>query len=63
MSDEPNMEPEQLTQEDAESECGKPCDPAHSCEECLAYWERMRREGYWTDAKGWTDKGMKEMCK
>ena len=45
-----------------ESECGKPCNPAHACDECADYWQRMEREGYW-GPKGWTDKGWREICK
>jgi hypothetical protein len=46
-----------------EEDCGKPCAPNSYCDECNAYWERMRREGYWQDAKGWTAKGMREMTR
>lgn len=48
---------------DEQSDCGKPCDPALGNECCAGYWERMRNEGYWIDGKGWTNKGMREMCK
>jgi hypothetical protein len=46
-----------------ETTCNKPCDPAVECEHCADYWQRMRDEGFWVDGKGWTDKGIREMCK
>lgn len=44
-------------------ECGCPCPPDIPCQGCAEYWDRMRHEGYWKDATGWTDKGMREMTK
>jgi hypothetical protein len=43
-----------------EEDCGKPCSPNKYCDECNAYWERMRREGYWDDVSGWTPDWMAE---
>jgi hypothetical protein len=48
---------------DEERECGRPCDPQNVCNECAVYWERMRREGYWVDKKGWTNKAVREWVK
>jgi len=45
-----------------ENECGKPCPPWDTCEECAEYWQRMKQEGYWKDGR-WTDKAMREMAK
>lgn len=42
-------------------ECG-PTSP-FSCDECRAYWDRMRAEGLWVDGKGWTDKAKREWNK
>lgn len=52
-----------LNPEETES-CGHPCAPNKPCSaECSAYWDRMRREGFWKDGTGWTPKGMGEMMK
>jgi len=48
-----------LETETPNEECGKPCPPDHPCEECEEYWDRMRREGYWVDGEGWTEKALK----
>lgn len=43
--------------------CQKPCSPDAPCEYCEAYWDRMRKMGYWKDDTGWTDKGFAEFIK
>jgi len=43
--------------------CDEPCDPANNNLCCLEYWDRMRREGFWKDRSGWTEKGLREMRK
>ena len=43
--------------------CQDPCPPEDPCEACAEYWDRMRKEGFWVDARGWTCKGIREMCK
>ena len=43
-------------------ECGKPCPPDDTCDECAEYWQRMKSEGYWRDGR-WTDKGWREITK
>ena len=49
---------------DTESQCRKPCDPDHSCDECEPYWQRMVAEGFWDRKRHrWTDKGWKEITK
>jgi len=42
--------------------CGRPCPPERGepCDDCREYWQRMRREGYWTDDGGWTEKAKEE---
>ena len=45
------------------SECQKPCSPDSGCEECAEYWDRMRREGFWVDGQGWTNKAVREWSK
>jgi hypothetical protein len=45
-----------------EVECGRPCNPKNPCDECVEYWNRMEREGYWKDGR-WTDKGWREITK
>ena len=53
-----------MEDEPEESECGKPCDPDHACDECAEYWDRMEREGYWNrPGHRWTDKGWHEITK
>lgn len=42
--------------------CSNPCDPSDPCEECAEYWDRMRREGFWTDGR-WTEKGWREIMR
>jgi len=49
--------------EEDEEDCQKPCPPDSPCEECDTYWKRMKREGFWKDGTGWTDKGIAEMMK
>ena len=44
-------------------DCGNPCSPDVTCDECEEYWNRMRVEGYWTDNNGWTNKGWQEILK
>lgn len=44
-------------------ECGRPCPPGDSCDDCTVYWEQMRERGYWKDGTGWTEKGWREMLK
>ena len=44
-------------------ECSGPCSPDAACDECTEYWNRMRVEGYWTDNKGWTNRGWREILK
>lgn len=51
------------TTNEQESSCGQPCSPDRACDECCEYWDRMRREGFWDDKSGWTNKGMKEMTR
>ena len=47
-----------------ESQCRKPCDPDHSCDECDPYWERMVAEGFLDmERHRWTDKGWREITK
>ena len=46
-----------------DDECGQPCDPKDDCEECCEYWDRMRREGFWVDGEGWTNKAVREWSK
>jgi len=46
-----------------EIECGQPCPPDEPCQNCEEYWHRMRREGFWIDGKGWTDKALREWKK
>ncbi len=53
----------QLPEQSAEGECGRPCPPSQACDECAEYWDRMRREGLWDDAKGWTEKGWKSITR
>ncbi len=43
--------------------CDEPCPPDNPCDECVRYWDRMVREGYWDNKKGWTDKALKEWTK
>lgn len=50
-------------EEEEEEKCQKPCPPGSGCEQCEAYWDRMRREGFWIDGIGWTDAGWREMMK
>lgn len=40
--------------------CSNPCPPDNACDECLEYWARLRREGYWTPERGWTVEGVKK---
>jgi len=50
--------------EDDDDICQKPCPPENPCEECAAYWERMKSEGYWDAQRHeWTAAGMREMLK
>jgi len=42
-------------------ECGKPCTAYDACLSCKSYWGEMRRLGYWSDEKGWTEKAMRDM--
>lgn len=49
--------------EDLTEQCSKPCSPDSACDECVEYWDRMRREGCWIDGEGWTDKAVKEWSK
>lgn len=46
-----------------QKECERPCPPDDCCEECEAYWQRMRDKGFWEDGKGWTEKGMAEIIR
>lgn len=46
-----------------EETCGKPCPPHDPCDECRDYWDRMKKEGFWIDGKGWTEKATREMSK
>ena len=46
-----------------EPDCGKPCSPDAPCLNCERYWDKMRREGYWLDGAGWTDKALREWNK
>lgn len=57
MVDQPEPEPEP----EDEPTCGQPCDPALACDECSAYWHRMRSEGLWDDRKGWSDSALQSM--
>lgn len=43
--------------------CKKPCPPHECCLSCQHYWDAMRRQGYWEDENGWTEKAMKEITK
>lgn len=43
--------------------CGNPCPPDNPCEECEGYWDRMRKEGFWIDGEGWTEKARAEWNK
>ena len=49
--------------EHACDECGKPCSPYAGCDECEAYWNRMRKNGFWVDGQGWTDLAIREAMK
>lgn len=51
------------TQDDEEDACGQPCAYTERCDDCEDYWLRMRSEGLWDPAVGWTQKGLKEMRK
>lgn len=57
MVEQPEPEPED------EPTCGKPCEPHLACDECEAYWHRMRREGLWDDRKGWSDAAWRYMLR
>jgi hypothetical protein len=46
-----------------EEECQGPCPPDDPCPECEAYWTRMRKEGFWVDGRGWTDRAVREMVR
>ena len=45
------------------SQCDRPCPADDPCEECADYWNRMRKEGFWKDGVGWTNKALREMFK
>jgi hypothetical protein len=57
----PISEAADMTVDESVEDCSKPCHPNADCPICAEYWDRMRREGFWQDGKGWTEKGMKEM--
>ena len=49
---------------EVKNSCEHPCDPEKECEECAAYWERMKQEGYWEGGNHrWTEKGWREITK
>ena len=53
-----------MSDDENESECGKPCSPNSPCDECAPYWERMRAEGYWDQERHrWTDRGWREITR